>query len=283
MQGRRCDGGDGMSGVECSGRSGRPGHPAVRGVRRIPNSSSLHSPASQSRVLSNIRRRRRTAVFEHLRAHNAPPPWKVRIANPRPHVTDPGRMRVSGRSVINGACAGATSSGAGAGIGRSRPCRPRRSRRKRCWAIRFTDVCDGGRAPGGRTILRRAGMRRGGGPLGVPVAAPRDHDPDARTDGGTHQRRDSELVQRWRGGLNAPTGAWCSLTGISQTAGPITGLSQCTYRCVVLPDVCFGLLHITNIWSQCTYRCVVLPDRWLGQWPSNVRCVSMHLQVRGAP
>ena len=39
-----------------------------------------------------------------------------------------------------------------------------------------------GRAPGGRTILRRAGMRRGGGPLGVPVAAPRDRDPDARTE-----------------------------------------------------------------------------------------------------
>ena len=121
MQGRRCDGGDGRREVECSGRSGRPGHPAVRGVRRIPNSSSLHSPASQSRVLSNIRRRRRTAVFEHLRAHNVPPPWKVRVANPRPHVTDPSRMRVSGRPVINGACAGATSSGDEVGVDRAGP------------------------------------------------------------------------------------------------------------------------------------------------------------------
>ena len=30
--------------------------------------------------------------------------------------------------------------------------------------------------------MRRARMRRGGGPLGVPVAAPRDRDPDARTE-----------------------------------------------------------------------------------------------------
>ena len=37
-------------------------------------------------------------------------------------------------------------------------------------------------------------------------------------------------------GLNAPTGAWCSLTddkGISKFPAV---LSQCTYRCVVLPD-----------------------------------------------
>lgn len=89
------------------------------------------------------------AVFEHLRAHNAPPPWKVRIANPRPHVTDPGRMRVSGRPVINGACAGATSSGAEVGGDRSRPCRLRWSRRKRCRAIRFTGVCGGAELPAG--------------------------------------------------------------------------------------------------------------------------------------
>ena len=36
--------------------------------------------------------------------------------------------------------------------------------------------------------------------------------------------------------LNAPTGAWCSLTdpGTGHSADP--GTSQCTYRCVVLPD-----------------------------------------------
>ena len=213
MQGRRCDGGDGRRGVECSGRSGRPGHPAVRGVRRIPNSSSLHSPASQSRVLSNIRRRRRTAVFEHLRAHNAPPPWKVRIANPRPHVTDPGRMRVSGRPVINGACASATSSGApGPGSGSTARGRVDRA------------------GPGGRGVGRFASPTSAAGPSSrrenhiaargdeagwrtagsSGLSAPRPRSRCAH--GSTHQRRDSELVQQWRGGLNAPTGAWCSLT-----------------------------------------------------------------------
>ena len=88
-----------------------------------------------------------------------------------------------------------------------------------------------GRAPGGRTILRRAGMRRGGGPLGVQVSAPRDRDPDARTDGGTRQRRDSELVQQWRGGLNAPTGAWCSLTAATASScGPTTCLNAPAVR-----------------------------------------------------
>ena len=60
-------------------------------------------------------------------------------------------------------------------------------------------------------------------------------------------------------GLNAPTGAWCSLTKCPFTLSENSFPSQCTYRCVVLPDfpmsVCF----------------------W--QWSS----VSMHLQVRGAP
>lgn len=198
MQGRRCDGGDGRRGVECSGRSGCPGHPAVRGVRRIPNSSSLHSPASQSRVLSNIRRRRRTAVFEHLRAHNVPPPWKVQDSKPPPARHGPesdvsvgtarhqrrlrrrdqfrgrGRVRVRPLAAVSTAPVPAEEASGD----------PLHRRLRR------------GRAPGGRTILRRAGMRRGGGPLGVPVTAPRDHDPDARTDGGTHQRRDSELVQQ---------------------------------------------------------------------------------------
>ena len=84
-------------------------------------------------------------------------------------------------------------------------------------------------------------------------------------------------------GLNAPTGAWCSLTpGSDLTKGKVG--SQCTYRCVVLPDTIADLrvgmrIHV----SQCTYRCVVLPD-CVYQWRYLCRRrVSMHLQVRGAP
>ena len=58
--------------------------------------------------------------------------------------------------------------------------------------------------------------------------------------------------------LNAPTGAWYSLPHKGEYPEREIGLSQCTYRCVVLPD------------SR-------LPTRLLK------RLVSMHLQVRGAP
>ena len=68
-----------------------------------------------------------------------------------------------------------------------------------------------------------------------------------------------EAAQRRLASLNAPTGAWCSLTGGDNSWTPPVHASQCTYRCVVLPD--------TDGWdnpavksSQCTYRCVVLPD-----------------------
>ena len=37
-------------------------------------------------------------------------------------------------------------------------------------------------------------------------------------------------------------------------------MSQCTYRCVVLPDGIMNTLFIIINMSQCTYRCVVLPD-----------------------
>ena len=37
-------------------------------------------------------------------------------------------------------------------------------------------------------------------------------------------------------------------------------VSQCTYRCVVLPDRILSIYGLCNLWSQCTYRCVVLPD-----------------------
>ena len=58
--------------------------------------------------------------------------------------------------------------------------------------------------------------------------------------------------------LNAPTGAWCSLT-IKTLEKEISAMSQCTYRCVVLPD----------------------DDASIMSGP--ISSVSMHLQVRGAP
>ena len=39
-------------------------------------------------------------------------------------------------------------------------------------------------------------------------------------------------------GLNAPTGAWCSLTFSTSADTTEVTRSQCTYRCVVLPDPC---------------------------------------------
>ena len=36
--------------------------------------------------------------------------------------------------------------------------------------------------------------------------------------------------------------------------------SQCTYRCVVLPDLIAFIVSLVLWESQCTYRCVVLPD-----------------------
>ena len=40
----------------------------------------------------------------------------------------------------------------------------------------------------------------------------------------------------------------------------LTSPSQCTYRCVVLPDPTNIVGVATFLVSQCTYRCVVLPD-----------------------
>ena len=84
--------------------------------------------------------------------------------------------------------------------------------------------------------------------------------------------------------------------------------SQCTYRCVALPDMTLTLDNTSwSATSQCTCRCVVLPDpmridtnkSWAGGSQCTCRCVvlpdlagvatvagfivSMHLQVRGAP
>ena len=107
--------------------------------------------------------------------------------------------------------------------------------------------------------------------------------------------------------LNAPTGAWCSLTpepdhddidakasqctyrcvvlpdheAVVQALSPLE--SQCTYRCVVLPDWLDSNTSATSPVSQCTYRCVVLPDHGSQEEADHHRHVSMHLQVRGAP
>ena len=59
--------------------------------------------------------------------------------------------------------------------------------------------------------------------------------------------------------------------------------SQCTYRCVVLPDCTRKNCYQSRQLSQCTYRCVVLPDKISDKLVAEVKVVSMHLQVRGAP
>ena len=61
-------------------------------------------------------------------------------------------------------------------------------------------------------------------------------------------------------GLNAPTGAWCSLTHERIVIYLPADESQCTYRCVVLPDKEGTSWKRLPGPSQCTYRCVVLPD-----------------------
>ena len=63
-----------------------------------------------------------------------------------------------------------------------------------------------------------------------------------------------------------------------------TSVSQCTYRCVVLPD-CITRQRSSSERgrSQCTYRCVVFPDDIVGLVVAATWIVSMHLQVRGAP
>ena len=59
--------------------------------------------------------------------------------------------------------------------------------------------------------------------------------------------------------------------------------SQCTYRCVVLPDGSGPMPPSSAVSSQCTYRCVVLPDVTTTLFIVPASLVSMHLQVRGAP
>ena len=63
--------------------------------------------------------------------------------------------------------------------------------------------------------------------------------------------------------------------------------SQCTYRCVVLPDqpTCDILTRLLGV-SQCTYRCVVLPDspplRPVGR-PAGSQCTYRCVVLPDAP
>ena len=84
--------------------------------------------------------------------------------------------------------------------------------------------------------------------------------------------------------LNAPTGAWCSLTTVSSVLGLIMKLSQCTYRCVVLPDSRTTMTSSTSSsTSQCTYRCVVPPDviPTATMPPLMSQCTYSSLTIRG--
>ena len=84
--------------------------------------------------------------------------------------------------------------------------------------------------------------------------------------------------------LNAPTGAWCSLTTNDINHEIVSLRSQCTYRCVVLPDADqfemittfkVGLNAPTGAW--CSLTTIEIQDY------RKESKVSMHLQVRGAP
>ena len=84
-------------------------------------------------------------------------------------------------------------------------------------------------------------------------------------------------------GLNAPTGAWCSLTIDLQNmqACYISGLNAPTGAWCSLTEQ--GGSWAAYEASQCTYRCVVLPDPARRRRKAQDVRVSMHLQVRGAP
>ena len=82
--------------------------------------------------------------------------------------------------------------------------------------------------------------------------------------------------------LNAPTGAWCSLT--RKAARALQGK-----KCLNAPtgawcSLTTSRLHdLAGTRSQCTYRCAVLPDEEVEGAIMATLKVSMHLQVRGAP
>ena len=121
-----------------------------------------------------------------------------------------------------------------------------------------------------RDAVPPCGTTGGGGGAGTSPAAARAT-PDARTadpaapDPPTHpeatraDRHHDLHAPRLQNPLNNIPGVWCSLTARAGDLARWAQMSQCTYRCVVLPD--------TELWSRDT--------------PSQM--VSMHLQVRGAP
>ena len=83
--------------------------------------------------------------------------------------------------------------------------------------------------------------------------------------------------------LNAPTGAWCSLTNLSaHSERKLPSLNAPTGAWCSL-TIWLVNLAIAAVTSQCTYRCVVLPDSFCSKFRIKGRSVSMHLQVRGAP
>ena len=51
----------------------------------------------------------------------------------------------------------------------------------------------------------------------------------------------------------------------------------------MLPDAMIAIWYRSGLESQCTYRCVVLPDADIFAPDMSISKVSMHLQVRGAP
>ena len=64
--------------------------------------------------------------------------------------------------------------------------------------------------------------------------------------------------------------------------GPLE--SQCTYRCVVLPDILVVLAALVTPWglnAPTGAWCSLTGDG--GRGPTGIPPVSMHLQVRGAP
>ena len=82
--------------------------------------------------------------------------------------------------------------------------------------------------------------------------------------------------------LNAPTGAWCSLTSMDSWRGSRAACLNAPTGawCSLTEDIWKTTFQKT---SQCTYRCVVLPDLAVQVGEARAEEVSMHLQVRGAP
>ena len=69
-----------------------------------------------------------------------------------------------------------------------------------------------------------------------------------------------DLPARTPPGASSPPSSTASSMSFAPTR-PDGEKSQCTYRCVVLPDLVAQIFgRRPDLLSQCTYRCVVLPD-----------------------